>query len=218
LDTIAENTQLGAGYSIAMRDLEMRGAGEMLGTRQSGYIASVGFHLYTRMLSHAVVELRKDKPDLESMQKIFDFAREHNPVSVDLPLPVSIPLDYVPDQTLRLQIYRRIAAIASEHDLEQLTEEFKDRFGKIVEPVENLLFQLRIRLLGEQAGLAAITNEGEQIVLRFPVPPEGMPSLELPPLGYQTRTGKNSYWMRFDSESVEWKERLIQVLTDIIRL
>ena len=60
LETIAENTQLGAGYSIAMRDLEMRGAGEMLGTRQSGYIASVGFHLYTRMLSHAVVELRKD--------------------------------------------------------------------------------------------------------------------------------------------------------------
>lgn len=218
LETIAENTQLGAGYSIAMRDLEMRGAGEMLGTRQSGYIASVGFHLYTRMLSNAVVELRKDKPDLESMQKIFEFAREHNPVSVDLPLPVSIPLNYVPDQTLRLQIYRRIAAIASEHDLEQLAEEFKDRFGTIVEPVENLLFQLRIRLLGEQAGLASITNEGEQIVLRFPVLPEGIPPRELPPLGYHTRTGRNSYWMRFNSESDEWKERLIQVLTDIIRL
>jgi transcription-repair coupling factor (superfamily II helicase) len=152
------------------------------------------------------------------MQKIFEFAREHNPVSVDLPLAVSIPLDYVPDQNLRLQIYRRIAAIASEHDLEQLTEEFKDRFGTIVEPVENLLFQLRIRLLGEQAGLASITNEGEQIVLRFPVLPEGIPSRELPPLGYQTRTGKNSYWMRFDSESSEWKERLIKVLADIIRL
>jgi transcription-repair coupling factor (superfamily II helicase) len=217
LETIAENTQLGAGYSIAMRDLEMRGAGEMLGTRQSGYIASVGFHLYTRMLSSAVRELRKDQPDMASLQKIFEVTREHNPVSVDLPLPVSIPLDYVPDQALRLQIYRRISAISSEQDLEQLAEEFKDRFGELVEPVENLFFQLRIRLLGEQAGLASITNEGEQIVLRFPVPAEGIQARDLPPIGFQTRTGKNSYWMRFSPDSDDWKNRLIQVLASIIQ-
>ena len=168
LETIAENTQLGAGYSIAMRDLEMRGAGEMLGTKQSGFIASVGFYLYTRMLSQAVGELRKVKTDITALEKVFEIAREHNPVSVDLPLSVNIPLDYVSDQALRLQLYRRIASIASESELKQLKEEFKDRFGKLIEPVENLFFQLHIRLLGERAGLTSITNEGEQIVLRFP--------------------------------------------------
>lgn len=217
LETIAENTQLGAGYSIAMRDLEMRGAGEMLGTRQSGYIASVGFHLYTRMLSQAVREIRKDKKDTKILEKVFEFAREHNPVSVDLPLAVNIPLGYVPDQLLRLQLYRRIASIADETELDQLAEEFKDRFGKIVKPVENLFYQIRVRILGEKAGLASITNEGEQIVLRFPIPLEGVTLKELPPIGYQTRPGKNSYWMRFNPDSDEWKGRLLTVLNEIIK-
>lgn len=213
LETIAENTQLGAGYSIAMRDLEMRGAGEMLGTRQSGFIASVGFYLYTRMLSSAVRDLRKATKDASGLEKVFEMTREHNPVIVDLPISVNIPLDFVSDQALRLQLYRRIAAVASGAELEQLREEFEDRFGDISEPVENLFYQLQIRLLGEQAGLSSITNEGEQIVLRFPEPPEGMASMELPPLGYQTRVGKNSYWMRFDITDDEWKQRLVTVLT-----
>jgi transcription-repair coupling factor (superfamily II helicase) len=217
LETIAENTQLGAGYSIAMRDLEMRGAGEMLGTRQSGFIASIGFHLYTRMLSQAVRELRKVKPDASALEKVFEFTREHNPVSVDLPLSVNIPMDYVADQSLRLQLYRRIAAISTEEDLAQLREEFKDRFGHTVEPVENLFYQLRVRMLGEQAGLSSISNEGDQIVLRFPTPTEGVPALELPPLGFQTRPGKNAYWMRFDARADEWRERLVRVLEEIIK-
>jgi transcription-repair coupling factor (superfamily II helicase) len=217
LETIAENTQLGAGYSIAMRDLEMRGAGEMLGTKQSGFIASVGFYLYTRMLSQAVGELRKVKTDITALEKVFEIAREHNPVTVDLPISVNIPLDYVSDQALRLQLYRRIAAIASESELKQLEEEFKDRFGKLIEPVDNLFYQLHIRLMGERAGLTSITNEGEQIVLRFPSPPDGVTIPDLPWIGYQTRVGKNSYWMRFDSSDDEWKERLINVLNEIIQ-
>jgi len=136
---------------------------------------------------------------------------------VDLPLSVNIPLDYVSDQALRLQLYRRIASIASESELKQLKEEFKDRFGKLIEPVENLFFQLNIRLLGERAGLTSITNEGEQIVLRFPSPPNGAFIPDLPPIGYQTRVGKNSYWMRFDASDDEWKERLVKVLNDIIQ-
>ncbi len=215
LETIAENTQLGAGYSIAMRDLEMRGAGEMLGTKQSGFIASIGFHLYTRMLSQAVREIKKVKLDTSVIEKIFEFTKEHNPVSVDLPLSVNIPMDYVSDQTLRLQLYRRIAAISSEDDLHALQDEFRDRFGKTVEPVENLFYQLSIRILAEQAGLTSITNEGDQIVLKFPVPADGITVSELPPLGHQTRTGKNAYWMRFNLSDNEWKERLVQVLSEI---
>ncbi len=217
LETIAENTQLGAGYSIAMRDLEMRGAGEMLGTRQSGFIASIGFHLYTRMLSQAVREIKNVKTDSKALEKIFEFAREHNPVIVDLPVPASIPMDYVSDQTLRLQLYRRIASISNESELAQLREEFKDRFGKIVEPVENLFYQINVRLLGEQAGLSSITYEGEQIVLRFPTPAEGVLPPDLPPMGYQTRTGKNSYWMKVDPEEDEWKDRLLVILNEIIK-
>jgi transcription-repair coupling factor (superfamily II helicase) len=217
LETIAENTQLGAGYSIAMRDLEMRGAGEMLGTRQSGFIASIGFHLYTRMLSQAVKEIKKTRTDTADIEKIFEFTREHNPVTVDLPLSVNIPIDYVSDQALRLQLYRRIAAISNEDELSSLREEFRDRFGKTVEPVENLFYQLRVRILGEQAGLASIANEGDQIVLRFPPLIEGMSAPELPPIGHQTRPGKNSYWMKFNLDDNEWKDRLIRVLSEIIR-
>jgi len=217
LETIAENTQLGAGYSIAMRDLEMRGAGEMLGTKQSGFIASVGFYLYTRMLSAAVREFQKVRPDMSGLEKVFEITREHNPVSVDLPISVNIPLDYVSDQALRLQLYRRIAAISENAELSQLKDEFKDRFGKIVEPVENLFYQLEIRLLAEQAGLISITNEGDQIVLRFPTPPNEMLVPNLPPVGYQTRVGKNSYWMRFNPADDEWKQRLPLVLREIIQ-
>src|SRR5512133_1360693 len=105
LETIAENTQLGAGYSIAMRDLEMRGAGEMLGTRQSGYIANVGFHLYTRLLAQAVQELKKAIPNSQDqIDKAFGIGAAYIPVSVDLPLSIGIPADYVSDQTLRLQL------------------------------------------------------------------------------------------------------------------
>lgn len=217
LETIAENTALGAGYSIAMRDLEMRGAGEMLGTRQSGFIASVGFHLYTRMLAAAVKEIKKEKTDSTTISNLFEFTKEHNPVTVDLPISINIPLDYVSDQTLRLQLYRRIASISTEGELNLLREEFIDRFGKIIEPVENLFYQLKVRLMAEKAGLISVTNEGAQIVLRFPSSIEGVLQPELPPIGHQTRVGKNSYWMKFDPENDEWKARLLTVLTEIIQ-
>ena len=112
LETIAENTQLGAGYSIAMRDLEIRGAGDILGTRQHGHIAAVGFHLYTRLLAEAVRRLRRQQeliskgeaPKLElSAMAEADLAETSQPglVSVDVPLPVNIPSEYVPDKSMR---------------------------------------------------------------------------------------------------------------------
>lgn len=217
LETIAENTQLGAGYSIAMRDLEMRGAGEMLGTRQSGYIASVGFHLYTRMLSQAVRELRKTMPDAKDIEKLFGITGGYIPVSVDLPLAVGLPADYVQDQALRLQLYRRIASIRDETELEQLAEEFVDRFGAIVEPVRNLFYQIQVKLLGEKAGLNSITIEADQIVMRYPSLPEGVSNRALLPINAQVRAGKNAYWMRVDVTNEDWRERLLQVLSAIIK-
>ncbi len=218
LETIAENTQLGAGYSIAMRDLEMRGAGEMLGTRQSGYIASVGFHLYTRMLTQAVQQLRKVKGETDETMIEVTKSPGYLGVSVDLPLSVGIPITYIPDQSLRLQLYRRMANIIDLSELEQLEEEFKDRFGPLVEQVKDLFYQLRVKLLGGQAGLVSISVEADQIVLRFPQLPNGISSRELAPIGMQTRAGRNAYWMKFDVDEPSWRENLLAVLNVIISL
>ena len=217
LETIAENTQLGAGYSIAMRDLEMRGAGEMLGTKQSGIIASVGFHLYTRMLSQAVRELRKTVPNTKDVEKLFGITGAYIPVSVDLPLAVGLPAEYVQDQKLRLQIYRRIASVSMESELNELADEFVDRFGALVEPVQNLLYQIRVKLLGEKAGLLSITIEADQLVLRYPALPEGVPNRELHSPDARLRVGKNAYWMRVDVSGDAWREDLVEVLGKIAK-
>ncbi len=218
LETIAENIQLGAGYSIAMRDLEMRGAGEMLGTRQSGYIASVGFHLYTRLLSQAVRELRRANGEHKEIDKEFSKTAGYIPVSVDLPLSVGIPVSYIPDQSLRLQLYRRMAHIEEVSELDALIAEFHDRFGQPVQQVIDLFYQLRVKLLAAGAGLVSISVEADQIVLRFPTLPSGVQSRVLPPIGYQTRAGRNAYWMKFNPEEGTWRENLLHVLNAIISL
>jgi len=218
LETIAENVQLGAGYSIAMRDLEMRGAGEMLGTRQSGYIASVGFHLYTRMLAQAVQQMRRITSDQKELEKAFGKGAGYLPVSVDLPLSAGIPIEYIPDQTLRLQLYRRMAHLQEISELDQLVEEFTDRFGQPVEQVKDLFYQLRVKLLAAKAGLVSIAIEANQIVLRFPQVPNGAPARDLPPIGYQCRPGKNAYWMQFDENDPAWRDDLLSVLNAIITL
>jgi transcription-repair coupling factor (superfamily II helicase) len=216
LETIAENMQLGAGYSIAMRDLEMRGAGEMLGTRQSGYIASVGFHLYTRMLTQAVRQLRRAAGEEVEKEENAIKTSGYLPVSVDLPLSVGIPVDYIPDQSLRLQLYRRMANIEDLAELDQLREEFTDRFGPPVEQVRDLFFQLRIKLQAGRAGLVSVSAEGDQIVLRFPPLPNGVSARELPPIGLQTRSGRNAYWMKFSTDDDTWRSKLLEVLDVII--
>lgn len=183
LEVIAENTQLGAGYSIAMRDLEIRGAGELLGTRQSGHIQAVGFHLYTRLLADAVRQIRRleavagkngEKKDERERGKIEVSLTSLTqpismPVNVDLPLAVGIPSNYIADQDLRLRLYRRIADLRDETEIDALASEFKDRFGELPAMVENLFYQMRVKLRAEAAGLAAISWESGQVVLWYPV-------------------------------------------------
>jgi transcription-repair coupling factor (superfamily II helicase) len=219
LEVIAENTQLGAGYSIAMRDLEIRGAGELLGNRQHGHIQAVGFHLYTRLLADAVRRLRAlagDKlPDSGSAFEAFN-APIAMPVNVDLPLAVGIPRDYIPDQNLRLRLYRRIADIRDESEIDALRSEFKDRFGPPPEMVENLFYQMRVKLIAEAAGLTSIGMETGQIVLRYPAPPEGTPIKSLRDLGPKVRGGKNAYWCNFGREA-DWQEKLLETLSLLLR-
>ena len=216
LEIIAENTQLGAGYSIAMRDLEMRGAGELLGTRQSGHIAAVGFHLYTRLLATAVRSIRQANGTLNNGQKTpeLGFSKLEPlglPVNVDLPLAIGIPETYVPDTNLRLRLYRRLADLTDKAALEALAAEFTDRFGPLPEMITNLFYQMRVKLLAEKVGLISIGMESGQIVLRFPASPEGTESKRLPDLGPGIRGGKNAYWCLFGRDA-NWQERLLEFL------
>ena len=216
LEVIAENTQLGAGYSIAMRDLEMRGAGDLLGTRQSGLIASVGFHLYTRLLAAAVRQVRKlgrfEELKLDLKSPLEDSVLPMGlPVNVDLPIAVGIPGTYVPDMNLRLRLYRRIADLTDEAALEALIAEFSDRFGPLPEMITNLFFQIQVKLRAERAGLVSVGMESGQIVLRYPVSAESAEASHLPDLGDGIRGGKNAYWCMFGKDA-NWKERLLELL------
>ena len=216
LEVIAENSQLGAGYSIAMRDLEMRGAGELLGTRQHGSIQSVGFHLYTRMLAQTVHELRQtgrlELPE-GSLLRIKNIAM---PVSVELLLAVGLDLTYIPKQDLRLKLYRRIADLEDQQAVTDMISEFQDRFGAMPEATENLFYQMRVKIMSEKAGLAAVSMDDKRITLRFPNLPENVRQRDLPELGMKTRLGKNSYWIVLQ-ENIDWKEHLLQVLYELVR-
>jgi len=214
LETIAENTQLGSGYSIAMRDLEIRGAGDILGTRQHGYIASVGFHLYTRLLSDAVQRLRNGKTLPALAVALQAEPTPGVPVSVDLPIPVSLPATYIPERQTRTRLYRRLADLRSQDEIEAMAEEFIDRFGPLPAETINLFYQLKVKLLTEHARLASISAEGGQIILRYPPLPEGETSRPLPDFGDDVRTGKNTIWIPFREEN-GWRDKLLDILDQL---
>lgn len=136
------------------------------------------------------------------------------PVSVDLPTSVGIPLFYVPEQNMRLQLYRRLADMQTEKEVQALGEEFEDRFGPMPEQTRELLYQMRVKLRGERIGLSSISMEGQQIVLRFPPLPKGVRSRDLPEIGWRTRTGKNGFRIMIE-EFDDWQTMLLDVLGEI---
>jgi len=160
LRTIYEATELGAGFGIAMKDLEIRGAGTLLGPRQSGHITAIGFSLYTRLLAEAVEEQKalmagKPKPPPKLPTP-----------AVDLPLDAFIPEDYVTDVETRLELYKKLADVETSEHLDDILKEYTDRFGKPTPEVHNLFYALRIKALAAQAGIESISTEEGQIILR----------------------------------------------------
>jgi len=212
LETIAENTQLGAGYRIAMRDLEIRGTGDILGSRQSGNVAAVGLNLYTRLLAESVRKLRKDESFSlpETLESIS--TEGYIPISVELPLAINIPSTYVVDKNMRLRLYRRLADARSLMEFDDLQEEFHDRFGALQEPVLNLFFQLRLKILAQKAGLSSISLENGQLALKYPENSQ-VPEY-LPPLNPLVRIGKTTLWLPI-SNLPDWQEVLVEVLTSL---
>ncbi|MEU1216569.1 transcription-repair coupling factor [Streptomyces sp. NPDC005790] len=156
LATIAQHTEMGAGMYVAMKDLEIRGAGNLLGGEQSGHIAGVGFDLYIRMVGEAVADYRA----------AVDGAVEEEPpleVKIELPVDAHVPHDYAPGERLRLQAYRAIASANSEEDIRAVREELTDRYGKLPEPVENLLLVAGLRMLARACGVGEIVLQGPNI-------------------------------------------------------
>ncbi|MGD8732604.1 MAG: transcription-repair coupling factor, partial [Anaerolineales bacterium] len=208
LEIIAEHSQLGAGYAIAMRDLEMRGAGEILGTRQHGYIAGVGFHLYTRLLAQAVNRMRMEMDEEELLPEIVPEQLEIHPASIDLPIGSVIPENYIPNRDLRLQLYRRMAAMHSRSQIDSIRDELEDRFGPIPDPLINLLFQLEIKILATKAGIERVTTEGGQILIEVS-PERPLPALELD--AEKIRRSKKGLWINA-RELDDWPDVLLHIL------
>jgi transcription-repair coupling factor (superfamily II helicase) len=234
LSAIMESSEeLGAGFRIAMRDLEIRGAGDLLGARQHGHIDSVGFDLYTRLLAQAINEAKRKKERFEKAMKEegetqkdgetgrqgdretgrqgededsalstpqsaidletpFDLADPlAPPVTLDLPIDAKIPQTYIENEAVRLQMYRRIAGITHQESIDEMRQELLDRFGKdeetqaAPEEVENLLFQIRIKILALRAGVTRIGRELDQLVLHS----EALENMNRPAMQRRLRQG-----------------------------
>jgi transcription-repair coupling factor (superfamily II helicase) len=138
------------------------------------------------------------------------------PVNVDLPLAVGMPAIYIADQDLRLRLYRRIADLRDETEIDALTSEFQDRFGELPEMVQNLFYQMRVKLRAEKAGLSAISWKSGQIVLRYPPLGDDKDGRRLLDLGPGIRAGRNAYWCSFGKDP-DWQEKLLDVLETLDR-
>jgi len=150
LSTIAQHSELGGGMAVAMKDLEIRGAGNLLGGEQSGHIADVGFDLYVRLVGEAVAEFRGEAPP----------ERE---VKIELPIEAHLPHDYVPSERLRLEMYKHLASVRTLDEVSELRAELVDRYGEPSEPVDALLEVARLRVRVRSAGLAEVTSAGSNI-------------------------------------------------------
>ncbi|HEV7810392.1 MAG TPA: TRCF domain-containing protein, partial [Candidatus Limnocylindrales bacterium] len=160
LQAIFNASELGAGFQIALADLEIRGAGNILGGEQSGHMAAVGFDLYSRLLAEAVEERkarREDRP-----------VRVERPQAVvDLPVEAHLPDEYVPEEAQKLELYRRLARARDGGDLAAFRQELIDRFGPMPQPVVRLVEVAELRLTAEAAGVASMSREAGQLVVRF---------------------------------------------------
>jgi len=213
LEAIAEASELGAGFRIAMRDLEIRGAGELLGARQHGHIAAVGFDLYCRLLARSVRELKGEAPAMVTGDEALAYLTPLTEgVQINLPLPVFLPDDYVPDESLRLHLYRRLAGLLSEEEIASMAQELEDRFGELPEPVINLLYQLRLKVLSLESGVQAISLDSGQIVIKA----EGLEDLDRPGLqrrvGPQVRVSRRQIWMPLHPNPSLWQSELEKIL------
>ena len=156
LAAIREFTEFGAGFKLAMRDLELRGAGNILGEAQSGHIESIGYELYCKEVDRAVRRLKGET-----------VTEARSDISIELPVRASIPASYIEEESLRLQAYKRIASIMSEKDARDVADELRDRYGELPDEARDLIKIAEIRAHAERIGAANISSKDKRILIRF---------------------------------------------------
>ena len=156
LSALREFQDLGSGYKVALRDLEIRGAGNLLGAAQSGTVSTIGFDLYTQLLSHAINEMKGEPMEME-----FELP------NVALPLDALIPGLYIPSEAERILMYKKLTAVRKMDDVQRIQDEFEDRYGDPPRPVWNLLALLRLRLRCHEVGISSVVAEKRRVALRF---------------------------------------------------
>jgi transcription-repair coupling factor (superfamily II helicase) len=216
LRTISQATELGAGFGIAMKDLEIRGAGNLLGVKQSGHIAAIGFSLYCQLLAEAVEELKAPSPSL-SLQgrgitggEVWEETRQAPGIA--LPLTAHIPERYLPNVDTRMSLYHRLAKVDSPEEIDDIAQELKDRFGDLPQPVKNLLYIVKIKVLAARAGVESILTQGKQVVLNWT---KGKGMLNLASLHeYQDALKVSTKQIRLDTRRLrdKWQEVLEKLL------
>jgi len=215
LQAIQDASDLGAGFRVAMRDMEIRGAGEILGAEQHGHIAAVGFDLYQRLLRRAVEELQATPGAPPEAIKL---AQERTAAealsldlgaSIDLPVSAYLPDEYVPDAPLRLRLYRRLARIADRAALSEIAQELADRFGELPDPVRGLLYLLEVRHAAGAVGVSSIKGQDGQIAIALPgpIPPDIFAKLSAAVPACRTRGAR--LWLR---PGPEWRDELLMLL------
>jgi len=165
LSTLSDYTELGSGFKIALRDLEIRGAGNLLGEEQSGHIAAVGFEMYLAMLRETVEMLQGREHVVERVPR------------VDMGISAYVPSDFIGYEAAKVDLHRRVAGAESLRELSELRDELRDRFGVLPEPVDNLIFLGEVRVALQQAGVDSLTVKGDRVAVGGFTPPKGSAEL-----------------------------------------
>ena len=207
LQAILEASELGAGFRIAMRDLEIRGAGNILGAEQSGHIHSIGFELYTQLLNQAVADLRVERGETPAEKQ-----RPEADVRVDLPLSAYIPQDYISHLPNRLAIYQRLMTLKQQDQLEDMQDELRDRFGPIPEAVENLLYIVSLKVMAQGMGVQSITSSGSEIILTLKDSVGGTKVALEKSLGGWAGVGNQQVRLNRSLMGTDWQKGLTTVL------
>ena len=212
LQAIFEATELGAGFQIALRDLEIRGAGNLLGSEQSGHMAAVGFELYIKLLGEAVERLKS----LQRGETPAEPNSSRPAVTLDLPITAYLSDSYISDLNLRLAIYQRLAQFETLEEVAGIEQELTDRFGSLPSAARNLIWVVRLRLLAVAAGVGAIQAENDQFVIRL------LPGRELDrgAVGGRLPAGASAtaHQVRLNRDALgeSWREGVVRALDAIL--
>ena len=212
LNTILAATELGAGFQIALRDLEIRGIGNLLGAEQSGQISAIGFDLYTKLLAEAVRQLKEaDSSDNTATPPV----REFSTVRVDIGIDARIPDSYIEDLAQRLSIYQRLARIRVESEIDDLDEEIRDRFGPMPTHVKLLMKMARMRSMAVQAGVELVAAKETRATLTLKEPTGGARAPLQKQLGTGVDVGHMQIRVEIGRDDPEWIDELMAVLDQL---